>query len=61
MSKPQKLYIVRKYVMASCAQDAIKREKLYKVDDVWVDEEWKRQQKEQLPGAIGFTHEDNEE
>lgn len=38
-----KQYIVRKYVMALSAGDAIKKERGNKVDDVWLDEEWAKQ------------------
>lgn len=35
-----KQYVVKKHVMALDASDAIKREQNFKVDDVWLDEEW---------------------
>lgn len=40
----KKLFIVKKYVYATSAKDAIKKEKETQVDDVWVDEEWKKNQ-----------------
>jgi len=56
-----KLFIVRKYIMAKSAKDAIRKDKLKPVDDVWVDEKWKDKQLDQLPSAIGFDVEvDNE-
>jgi hypothetical protein len=33
-----KIYIIRKYVIANSASQAIRKEKFQKVDDVWVDE-----------------------
>jgi hypothetical protein len=36
-----RLYIVRKYIMAKSAKEAIERDKKSEVDDVWVDEDWK--------------------
>lgn len=33
-----KIYIVRKYVLAKNAQDALKKEKYTQVDDVWAEE-----------------------
>lgn len=36
-----KLYIVRKFIMAESAAQAIKRDKVTEVDEVWVDEKWK--------------------
>lgn len=38
----KKLYVVRKYIVASSAQEAIKLESRCPVDDVWVDEDFKR-------------------
>ncbi len=35
-----KRYIIRKYVMAKDASDAIKVEKKQGVDDVFVDDDW---------------------
>lgn len=59
MSKNQKmfikLFVVRKYVMAKSAQEAIRKEKIAPVDDVWIDEDWKRKGAERLESAIGFV------
>ena len=38
-----KQFIVRKYVMAKSAQEAIKFESKYKVDEVFVDDKWLEQ------------------
>ena len=35
-----KRYIVRKYIYAKSAKDAINKDKTSPVDDVWVDEKW---------------------
>lgn len=41
MKKPQqKRFIVRKYVMAYSAMEALKKENRYKADDVWLDEDY---------------------
>lgn len=50
----EKRFIIKKYVMAISAKDAIKKE--YKVipDDVWVDEDWKKENPNQLQSAIGY-------
>lgn len=40
--KEQKRYIIRKYVMATSAQDAIKKEKKLQVDDIWVDQDYEQ-------------------
>lgn len=49
------LYVIRKYIMADSAMDAIRLDKKKSVDDVWLDDESKKQ----LPSAIGFTIDDN--
>lgn len=57
----KKLFVVRKYIMAKDAKEAIKLDRKTKVDDVWVDNDWKRDNKNQLPSAIGFAHYEDEE
>ena len=42
----EKLYVVRKFIMAKSAEDAIKKERKEKVDSVWIDEEWNKYNKE---------------
>ena len=44
-----KRFIVRKYIMAQSAADAIKKDKLAPVFDVWVDDDFKAK------NEIGFT------
>lgn len=51
MREPLKRYIIRKYVMARSVADAVKKEKVIKPDDCWLDDNWKTQ----LPPAIGFA------
>ena len=53
MSK-EKRFIVRKYIMATSAQQAIKKERRVRPDDVWVDEEWAKQNSAQLVSAMGY-------
>ena len=49
-----KLFVVRKYVWANNAQEAIKRERRTPVEDVWIDEDFKKNA--QSPrDAIGFN------
>lgn len=56
-----KMYLVRKYIMATSASQAIRKDKTHPVDDVWVDDEWKKGQAAQLESAIGFHVDDPEE
>lgn len=37
-----KLFIVKKYIYAKSATDAIKKDKAHPVDDVYVDADWQR-------------------
>lgn len=48
----KKLFVVRKYIMAKDSLEAIKLEKKAPVDDVWVDDEWR---KSNFPVCEGFT------
>jgi hypothetical protein len=55
-SKPQnKMFVIKKYVMAPNAREAIKRERKVEVDDLWVDEDWRKNKSDRLADAIGFT------
>ena len=57
MKKPQpKLFIVRKYVMARSALEAIRKSRHVPVDDCWIDDEWKKGQGANLASAVGFSH-----
>jgi hypothetical protein len=37
-----KLYVVRKYVYAKNAREAIRKERAQNVDDVWLDDDWRK-------------------
>ena len=52
--KGDKRFIIRKYIMAQSCQSAIRKERRTKVDDCWVDDEWKKENPNQLQSAIGF-------
>jgi hypothetical protein len=56
--KQYKLFQVRNYIKAASAKEAIRKDKTYPVDDVWVDEDWKKGNNSILSSAIGFTTED---
>lgn len=56
MSKKQKKrFVVRKYIMARNAKEAIEKDSKTQVDDVWVDEKWMDENKKHFSDAIGFT------
>jgi hypothetical protein len=50
-----KRFIIKKYVMARSAQEALRKEKRVKPDDVWVDEDWKKENPNALESCIGFN------
>lgn len=56
--KQNKLFIVKKYILATSAQEALKKERTIRPDDVWVDEDWRKKQEnvKDLQSAIGFSH-----
>jgi hypothetical protein len=54
-------YIVRKYIMANSAIEAIELEKESPVHDVWIDEDYKNEQRRELASCIGFAMSSEEE
>lgn len=54
MKKADKMFIVRKYVMADSVSQALKKEKTTAVHEVYVDDEWRKNKKDNLAQAIGF-------
>lgn len=56
--KNQKLFVVRKYVWAETAEDALRKESKQKADECWVDEKWK-EVSSNIKDSIGFYHRRN--
>jgi len=56
--KKNKMFVVKKYIMASSAAEALRKDLKTPADDCWVDEEWKGKY---LADAIGFEIETNNE
>ena len=50
-----KLFVVRQYIMAKNATEAIKKAKRADVHEVWVDEEWSKGNRNELASAMGFV------
>ncbi len=42
------LYIVQKYIMAESAEEAIKKDKKHKVNEVFIDGDWKKNKIEKI-------------
>jgi len=51
-------YIVRKYILANSAQEAIDKDKKTKVHDVWIDDDYKKNN--ELESCIGFKTNEGE-
>lgn len=49
-----KQYIVRKYVMAKSASEAIRKEGKVGVDDVWLDDKWLENNPQPSTVEVGF-------
>ena len=50
-----KLFVVKKYIMATSAQEALKKEKRTRPDDVWIDDDWRKEQKYKTESSqVGF-------
>ena len=60
MSKNDR-YIVRKYIMARSAQEAINKDKKTPVMEVYIDDDYKKEMKTELNSCIGFQAEKEEE
>jgi hypothetical protein len=52
----KKLFVIRKYVMAENAKKAIVEEKKHPVDDVWIDDDWKKENLSKDNKKIGFNN-----
>lgn len=52
----KKVFIIRKYVRATSAREAILLDKKTQVDDVYIDPDWQRKANEQLASCIGFDN-----
>lgn len=50
-----KMFIVRKYIKATSAAEAIRKERKEPVHDVFIDDDWRKTQHDQLAPAIGFN------
>lgn len=54
----EKMFVIRKYVMAKSARQAILKDKTAPVDDVFIDTDWQRGQTAVLSSGIGFYQPD---
>ena len=54
MAQPKKQYVIRKFILARSAAEALRIEHKFKADEVWLDENWKNQQQEITGQELGF-------
>ena len=54
ISMAEKLFVIRKYIYAESAKEAIVKDRITDVDDVFVDNEWKKENKLDKDKDIGF-------
>lgn len=54
--KKEKLFVIKKYVYAVNAFEALKKERKHAPDDCWIDEGWRQKQEDvkDYQSAIGF-------
>lgn len=52
--KSQKMFIIRKFIKAASAKDAIRKDSRSPVDEIWIDEDWKRAEIQKLAEPVGF-------
>ena len=56
-----KLFVVRYYIKAKNASEALRKARKLQADEVWIDEDWKKGNAEELTSAIGFETETSNE
>ncbi len=47
-------FFVKKYIWASNAKEAIRKDKTASPDDVWIDDDWKKANTGDSKEAVGF-------
>ena len=54
MKTTLKRFIVRKYIMARSAQEALRKELKVKADEVWIDPDWMKEKEIEGQPIKGF-------
>lgn len=54
MKKKLKMFIVRKYVLAESASDALRKEHKIQPDECFIDDEWRKSNVEIEGKKVGF-------
>lgn len=54
--KFEKRFVVKKYIMATSVQEALSKERRFRPDEVFIDDEWMKKNPERLESVIGFQY-----
>lgn len=54
-SKGLKRFIVKKFIMATSAHQALKLERRHRPDEVFIDDDWRKENSTLMVSAIGFN------
>lgn len=55
MPNLKKLFVIRKYVMATSVAQAVRLEKKQDADDCWLDDDWKKSQPNAGANLMGIV------
>lgn len=50
----KKLYITRKYIIAESINEAIRLDKKTQIDDIFLDDDWRKEQNNRKESSTGF-------
>ena len=51
----EKRFIVKKFIMAKSAHEALKKERRIRPDEVFIDDDWAKANPNQLTSVIGYS------
>ena len=54
MKKDLKLFVIRKYILAESAAQALRKDKDHLPDDCWLDEDYRRMKTQDKAPSVGF-------
>lgn len=55
MTDASKLFVVRKFVKATSVADALRKEKKTPVDEIFIDDDWRKNEIDNLSRGLGFN------
>lgn len=55
IKRDEKLFVVRKYILARSVKEAVRKERTREPDEVFLDDEWKKEHKHEIESKpIGY-------